>query len=426
MVKDHLSKSSIQSINSEQILLVFSQYLHIDVSYFLKGGAWLSVSFIVSTISSLALGLVLANLLPKTVYGQYNYILTIFSLLSLTALPGINTALIQSIAKGYEGTIPNAFRAQIRWSLLGTILSLAGAFLYFFFLHDTTVALALTLIAVFIPLTRPLTIYAYILRGKKHFRLDAITFSIAQITLTVVLIMTAFLIPQVLPLFAAYCLVSLIVDASFLYKIYINGIWNQKKDNSLIGYGKHLTVINLLSTISASIDRLIIFNLLGPVSLAIYSLAISPPEQINALLGIGDALSLPRLTEQDPDVIRRQMSYHIFKLFLICTFIVAAYILAAPYIYRILFPRYLDSVVYSQIFSLSLISLCFFPAATFLQAKKRLSEQYQTNIFYAVSQIFFITLFWWHWHLLGVIIARVLTRLLTGFFTVVLFYRSKS
>lgn len=411
-------------INQEQILVSLSQYLNLDVGYFLKGGAWLSASFIISTISSLVLGLALANLLPKTVYGQYNYVLTIFSLISLTALPGINTALIQSIAKGYEGSISNAFRAQLQWSLLGTTLSLIGAVFYFFYLHDTIIALALILVAVFIPITRPLTIYAYILRGKKNFRLDAITFSIAQTTLTVVLIITAFFTPQVLPLFAAYCLISLLVDAIFLYKIYIKGKWNEKQDNSLVSYGKHLTVINLLSTISASIDRLVIFNLLGPVSLAVYSLAITPPEQIKALFGIGDALALPRLTEQGSAIIRRQMPYHILKLFLLCSFLIGIYILAAPSIYQILFPRYLDSVVYSQIFSLSLISLCFFPATTYLQAKKKLSEQYRINIFYTVLQILLIILFWWKWLLLGVIIARVLTRFLTGLFTVFLFYRS--
>jgi uncharacterized membrane protein SirB2 len=58
----------------------------------------------------------------------------------------------------------------------------------------------------------------------------------------------------------------------------------------------------------------------------------------------------------------------------------AVYILAAPYVYKLLFPQYLESVLYSQLFALSLPAAVSIVPFAVLTAQKKTKEQYFLNI----------------------------------------------
>ena len=104
-------------------------WTHTDMVYIAKGGAWLTAARIVASISSFLMVIAFANLLTKEAYGLYQYVLSIVGILSISTLGGINTALTQAMARGYEGSIIPALKTRIHWGVIGGIGSIPGAVL---------------------------------------------------------------------------------------------------------------------------------------------------------------------------------------------------------------------------------------------------------------------------------------------------------
>jgi len=127
---------------------------------------------------------------------------------------------------------------------------------------------------------------------------------------------------------------------------------NNKIDPETIPYGKHSSMINIFDALIGSIDGLLVFHYLGPVNLALYSFALAPVAQIRGLLNNIPTLAIPKLSTRSSLEIEGVLKKRIFILFVLGAFISFAYILIAPYIYQIFFPKYLDSVFSSQLFSL--------------------------------------------------------------------------
>jgi O-antigen/teichoic acid export membrane protein len=125
---------------------------------------------------------------------------------------------------------------------------------------------------------------------------------------------------------------------------------NSKTELGTISYGKHLSLMGVIGLVAGQIDKILIFHFLGAAELAIYSIAIAPPEQIKALLKNIKNLALPKFSEKSISEIKKTIYQKMAKLFLILIFIVGIYWFIAPYIFKMFFPQYLESLFYSQIF----------------------------------------------------------------------------
>src|SRR5581483_9763038 len=94
------------------------KYTKIDMLYLTRGGFWAAVSQITLSGATLLLTVAFAHYLSKDTYGQYKYILSVANILKILILSGIGGAALQSIARGYEGTLNYAFWQNIKWSAL--------------------------------------------------------------------------------------------------------------------------------------------------------------------------------------------------------------------------------------------------------------------------------------------------------------------
>ena len=83
--------------------------------YLFKGGSWFTSSEIISNLLSFGLSIAYANLLSQQTFGTYKYLLSAYGLISLVALPGIVTAVTQSVSRGYEGSLRNGFKTKMSW-----------------------------------------------------------------------------------------------------------------------------------------------------------------------------------------------------------------------------------------------------------------------------------------------------------------------
>ena len=112
------------------------------------------------------------------------------------------------------------------------------------------------------------------------------------------------------------------------------------------------------------------------------------------------------------------------KLFILGVIVVGGYILLAPYFFSMFFPKYGQSVLLSQIFSISMLNVTAIAPGVYLMAKKKTKELYYSNAIISVFQIISMGILTYLLGLWGLVIARVITRLFSPLITI--YYYNKT
>lgn len=254
-----------------------------DMVYLVKGGSWLGLSQIITIGTGFALSLAFTNLLSPDVYGIYKYVLSIVSLLLITTLNGVDSAVTQSVARGFDGTLAVGLRTKIKWGLLGSFGSLCVA-LYYYIQGNNILALAFLISAFFIPFIESFDLYNALLNGKKLFKRFSNWNSIKKVIPTVLLISTIYFSQNLFIILAVYFLSALILNVWFYKKTNDELLSNNTVDPESMSFGKHLSVLNILSTLATELDKILVFHYLGAVQLAVYTIALAPVDQIKGIL----------------------------------------------------------------------------------------------------------------------------------------------
>lgn len=385
------------------------KYTKTDMVYLAEGGFWLTIAQIISSAAAFLLAVFFANFLPKEVYGTYRYVLSMAGILAIFSLPGINASLVQAVARGFEGSFLPALKTRIRWGIMAGLSSLALAG-YYFLNNNSTLTFSFLIAAVFLPLMDPFGIYESLLSGRKNFKIltkyGVASQIIACLSLISVLFFTKNLYLIIFAYFASWTLSRYI----FLRLVLNKFKPNENQDPSTIGYGKHLSLMTVITTIADYFDNLIIFHFLGAAGVAIYSFAVAPPEQIKSLLKNINILALPKFSQKPKEEIQKTIFSKSMRLAAVIAIIVAIYIFAAPFLFHIFFPTYQQSVVYSQLFSVSLIAVVLLIPYTALQSQTAKKELYLYNTLTSALQIGLLIVLVYYFGILGAILSRMIMR----------------
>jgi len=385
--------------------------------YLASGGFWLVLGQIVSSLSSLALAVAFAHLVSPETYGTYKYLLSIAGLMAIFSLPGINTALARATAQGHGSTIHAMTLSRIVYACLGSVFALIGS-VYYFLNANIELALALLLIAATLPLFDTLTSYLFYFVGKRRFDLRTKYYALTQIVSTLVLIATIYFTDNLLLILIAY-FVPLIGIRAVLYRHVARTIARSssiEQETEVKQYGMHLTAMQILSIVANEIDKILIWKFLGPAHVAVYTFALAIPEQIKGpLKGVGE-LAFPKFAEQTPEQIRQNRPALFRKLALYALVLFGlslVYIFAAPYVFQLLFPQYMESVSYSQWFALAIVTGVAPIPNALLSAQKKTRTQYFISTVQPIMTIGLLVILIPLHGIMGAIIALLLSRLAT-------------
>lgn len=325
--------------------------------YLARGGFWLSLGDGVSSIIGFLTAIAFSNFLPREVYGSYKYVLSVAGILSIASLSGVGAAVTQAVAQGFEGSFVPAVKTKMRWGLFGSLggLLVAG---YYFTHGNTSLGIAFLLVSLFIPFLDSFSLYSAYLEGKKLFDISTRYRMYSQLISAGVLIGTIYLTSNLFLVLSGYFL-SLILTNFVFYRIAKAKIKPNTSISPLTNsFGKHLSFLGALNIISGQLDKILLWNVLGASSLAVYLFALAP---VNQMLGFVKSilpLAFPKMAERTEDELRHTLPYKILLMLAVIAVLVATYILAAPFLFKIFFSKYTDSILYSQIFALTLL---FFP-----------------------------------------------------------------
>lgn len=395
-----------------KILRKTEKYTQTDMVYLATGGFWLTSGQIISTVSGFLLAIAFANLLPKETYGIYKYILSIVGLLTIFTLPGINTALSQAVARGYEGSVYKSIKIKISCGLLASLasLSLAG---YYYLNGNNTLTFSFLITSLFIPFLDTLSIYNNFLQNKKLFAIASKFDMLSKIIATVIIMLAVFFSKNIFIILTTYLVAHTLLHLIFLRITLHKYPPNTQEDTATMAYGKHLSLMGIIEIIAAQIDKILIFQYLGATELAIYYMALAPSDQIKGLLKNIRNLSFPKFAEKSINDIRKTIFKKIIKLNLIISLVIILYIIFIPYVYKIFLPQYLESIFYSQ---LIVITLLFISSSliviSILEAHGRTKKLYKIKIISAITQIIFTISGLYFYGLIGLIIANIIYQFL--------------
>ncbi len=390
------------------------KYTKTDMVYLASGGIWSVISQISSIAASLVLAIVVSHFLSKATYGEYKYVLSVIAILSSFSLVGIGSAVLQSTANGFDGSLQRGFWTNIRWSFFIFVGAIAIAS-YYFTLHNPRIAAEILIGGCLAPLLGSSSLFLAFLAGKRDFVRQQVYAILDNVIPVGALIVTVFLTNNPLILVAVYFVANLLADLYFYFrttKVYKPD--PQKIDTGMVSYGKHLSVMGILGGIADNLDQILVFHYIGAVELAIYNFAAAIPDQIKGPLKTFDAMVQAGFVKRTKKEIESTMGNKFLWFFIFSVIVTVAYILSAPFIFTFLFPKYIGAIGYSQVYALWLLTLTLDPANSYLTAKKKIKEQYIAYSVYSVLQIGLMFLGIIFWGLIGLIVARIITRIIVA------------
>ena len=333
-----------------------------DMVYLVGQSGWLIFGQSIALISSLGLAWVFANYVEPSDYGIYRYVLTVATIASITTLTGFGIAVARAISQGHQVDLKKILRIKIKFGLIGTI-GVLGVACYYLWLDNILLATLFAITAIWIPFFDSLSDYQFVLQGKKHFKLQTVIKIIQRTVITLMVIAAVLLTKNIITITFVYFLATTLshyLAYRYTQKKYFKDNDERTPYQTIITYAKQVSIQNIFFIGSAQLDKILLFKLLGPAQLAVYLFAVAIPNEIQGVLGNINSVAFPKLVDRDSRDFKMALLKKISLFTLILFIPVVLYWLAAPYIFKILFPVYMDSIFISQLF---VGTILFIPAS---------------------------------------------------------------
>ena len=385
------------------------KYTKTDMVYVASGAFWSNLNYIIVSSLALIASILFARLLSKENYGMYQYILSIASIIGATSLTGMNNAVTRAVARGHEGEFTRSIKIQLIWGLLPFLVSIAISGWYFFH-HNINLSVPFLFIALFLPLANAFNTWVSFVGGRKLFRIGTyygITNSL--LTYGTIIAFIYFSRDYVWIIFGNFF--GAFLSNFIIYTLIVKKLKpNKETDGETIKYGSHLSVMAIPGIISSQIDALMIFHFIGPSALAVYSFATLIPEKIAGGLKFIAAISLAKFAQRNEDDIRKSL---IRKMWLAAGFLLIAatiYAFIAPWIFEILFPKYKDSIIFTQVYSLTFFSVISAIVQTALISQQKVKELYKVNTIMPIFKTIMLFVLMYYFAVWGVLFAQIISN----------------
>lgn len=389
------------------------QRFKVDARYFLSGGFWLTLTQAIVVLAGIITTSLFAYYLSETDYGVYRYLIGLAVVFSSFSLTGLGQSILQTAAKKYYRFYQETIKLNLLYSSAITLFSFVGA-VYYYLNENVTLALGCLLIAVLQPIINAFQNTQAFLQGSRRFREATIAQGAKVIVVALASVAALYLTESVLVLFLVYLTANSLVNIAFhlIYQPHDTPATPPAVAHQYIAYAKSTSFRNIISSVSNRLDTVLIFTQLGAAELAIYTIAIIIPEQIKASFKNLASLLLPKYAKHDNmDILKRSVPKRSFQLFLILLAVTIVYIIAAPYIYELLFPKYEEAVFLSQITALAFPTFILYIPYSILQSRVAEKELQKITLYSSLFQIVIIFGFVFFFGLLGAIMAKLIYRI---------------
>jgi O-antigen/teichoic acid export membrane protein len=394
------------------------KYLQLDLYYYIKNFLYLITALGGTDLARFALSIAFARLVTQNLYGQWNFIFSVFGICAIFTLPGIGTAITRSVSTGHDRTLVRGTKQRFKWSVLGTFVVI-GVGLYYWFTGEVVIGKSLIISSLFFPFYHSLLGYASFFSGKKQFDKVAKYQLITQAVSILVTVGVIYFSRNLILIVMAY-LLSFSVLRGYFFRLAYRNMENRNDDPSAVPYGRHLTVTLIPTEIRQYYDRIIIALFISFQELAIYAVALGFADVIYSFSSIIATLILPKLSQMDKETAYREVKKRwpllILGFGIVCGILIALSPYIIPFFYS---AKYAGSVFYAQLLLISVIIAAPVPIINkaLFPSQKRVSELYRLRIYGSIIEIILLTVLALKFGLLGVVIAVILGRAFTTLYS---------
>lgn len=331
------------------------RYFKTDMLYLAKGGFWLACNQGIITLTGLILSVALANLVSKEVYGTYQFIMAMSVVLGTFTLTGMPAAVMRAAAQGNESALRTGFHTQLRWSI-GVVFLAAGLAMYYFINDNFTLALSFLVVGAFTPFLDSFGLTKSYLVGKRLFRENALMGLWRRLIPLFAILATLFFTRDPLNLILVY-FASNTLSAGLLYLVVVRTYsLPHTPQEAMVNYGKHLSILKIFSEVLGQADKVLIWVMLGAAPVAVYTLALLPVKQIESAFKLVYDLTFPKLVNTEFSVLKQTLARKARILLAVAGGLTILYIVAAPFLFKVLFPFYSESIALSQLLALTILA----------------------------------------------------------------------
>lgn len=402
-----------------------SRFFGTDMMYVMKSGFWMNSNFIVVALFGLGSSILLAQLVSKSAYGTYQFVLALASTISVFTPNNMSSAVVRAVARGNEGDLVQATRYQLRWGIIASGIAVAVSIWYA--IHNNLgLSFSLLAVALFMPSTLALNTWSAYVQGKKDYK--------------------RYFFYNVLATFIAYGGVIAVIffRKDFFWLAFGNIIFGflsnfivyfltirqmkpgKQVSSDTLSYGKHLSIMGIPQGLVGQLDALLIFHFLGAVPLAIYSFATLLPEKLMGGLKFISIITFPKFSEKSEEDVRGFFKKKIWWLLLFLGMISLIYALISPYLFEWLFPNYTSSIPYSRVYSLCFFGIAASIAQTALISQKKTKELYFSTIASPLVKAALLIILMYYYGVWGVIWAQIIAIIFQIIFPIYLLTRKSS
>lgn len=299
-------------------------------------------------IFGLATAYVLVRTLDQNQFGDYQFILSLVGVLTIFSLPGLNNAVMQSTARGKEGTFRLSLKPALLSSAFGSLILLCiGS--WFLFVESSELYLVFFLASVLFPFAHSLKQWKSFQAGKEKFSsLFVIEGAFSLLTaLLVIGISVSFpgaIIWPLLVVMAVPAVQNLIFTGYLLKKISHYAAIEEES----IRYGLKTTVYSSFNIIANHLDKLLIYGFVSPASLALYFVAERMSELTKSIGQNFASVLAPRFAKTERYTDSLDKILNLFTIVLGAGIILFAFT-ALPWVMEILFgENYIEAIPYAQ------------------------------------------------------------------------------
>lgn len=382
--------------------------------------SYLYLANTVTSIGGFVVVLLLANSLDQSEYGYYKYVFSITGTLGVLSLTGgFRNTVLQSVAKAADGVVPHLFRRNLPLSL-PMLLGGITACIWYVGRGNDILGYGILITTFFTILgNNGVIAYGYLNGRRLYLRLlllQCIQVCVNVLALFIVLRVTN----NVLVIIAVSAATTGIVLTLFYF--YVQNLLRNKVTDTLINsFGKHLSIMSMISTVMVNIDSIFIFKMLGAEALALYALATPFVDRLIGFLKATYYYILPTFTAQGPQNAYRSLYKKSIVVTAFSLVIYFLYYAFAPIFFELFFPRYIDSVELTRLFALTIPVIAFgilFDAFldSLIEARRKYIVKLSVTSIRLVTLILFIP----HFGIPGVIWSEIIARFLGTCITIIL------
>jgi len=367
---------------------------------------------VLGSAASFVMMLAFANLVSSHTLGTYQYIVSVVSIIGSITLTGLLTAVVRAVSRKEYFFLTYARR----YLYLGSIPAVfIGAAVAGYYAYQANYLLALS---VFVSTL-------FYLGMQILYRFNALYVAIENIKTANNLLKIHALAPLLLVLPAlfffenAYILAILYFLSTFLAFVVGIKIFRMDKEETRLAhephsiietakinyahlvFGFHQSAVTLLNSISIHLDKILVFQLLGPQETAIYFIAMSLPNRLKDLIKQFEPYLFSKFAKHSAHSVQNQLPSR-FLFALLCTVpVFIAYLVLVPFFFTYFLPQYQDATLLTQIYALTLFTVTAIIPQAMLRAHTNSATLYKIAGFYGVLR-------------LGAVLVGILTLGLTG------------